>query len=118
VGACTGSVGIPRSYATTQPDAETITEPQQASKTAQREAHEGNKDNPALARKSYDNDQARARHEEWAAGLSKPGRSPSTGLDLVKGARCKKGGGNLQGLEFLPLSRTLCRDFSRFIDRR
>jgi hypothetical protein len=48
-----GSVGIPRSYATTQPDAATIAELQQASTAAQREAREGNKNNPAFAQKSY-----------------------------------------------------------------
>jgi hypothetical protein len=53
----TGSVGIPRSYATTQPNAETIAELQQASKAAQREAREGNKDNSAFARKSHEIDQ-------------------------------------------------------------
>jgi hypothetical protein len=52
-----GSVGIPRSYATAQPDNETIAELQQASGDAQREAREGNKDNPAFARKSYEIDQ-------------------------------------------------------------
>jgi hypothetical protein len=46
-------VGISKSYATTQPDAETIAELQQASKAAQRGAREGNKNNPAFARKSY-----------------------------------------------------------------
>jgi hypothetical protein len=52
-----GSVGIPTSYATTQPDAETIVELQRASKAAQREAREGNKNNPAFARRSYEIDQ-------------------------------------------------------------
>ncbi len=52
-----GSVGIPRSYATTQPDTRTIAELQQASGAAQREAREGNKDNPAFAQKSYEIDQ-------------------------------------------------------------
>jgi hypothetical protein len=52
-----GSVGVSRSYATTQPDAETIAELLQASKAAQREAREGNKDNNAFARRSYEIDQ-------------------------------------------------------------
>jgi hypothetical protein len=52
-----GSVGIPRSYATAQPDTETIAELQQASEAAQTEARAGNKNNPAFARKSYEIDQ-------------------------------------------------------------
>jgi hypothetical protein len=52
-----GSVGIPRSYPATQPDAQTIADLQQASEAAQREASEGNKNNPAFARKSYEIDQ-------------------------------------------------------------
>ena len=52
-----GSVGIPRSYATAQPDNETIAELQHASEDAQREAREGNKDNPAFAQKVYEIDQ-------------------------------------------------------------
>ena len=52
-----GSAGISRSYATAQPDAQTITDLQQASEAAQREAREGNKDNPAFAQKSYQIDQ-------------------------------------------------------------
>jgi hypothetical protein len=52
-----GSVGIGRSYATAQPNAETIAELQKASEAAQREAREGNKDNPAFAQKSYQIDQ-------------------------------------------------------------
>ena len=51
-----GSPGISRSYATTQPNAETIAELQQASEAAQREAREGNKNNPAFAQKSYEID--------------------------------------------------------------
>jgi hypothetical protein len=51
-----GSVGIPRNNPTTQPDASTIAELQQASEAAQREAREGNKDNPAFAQKSYEID--------------------------------------------------------------
>jgi len=50
-----GSVGM-RSYGTTQPDAGTIAELQQASEAAQREAREGNKDNLTFARKSYEID--------------------------------------------------------------
>jgi len=52
-----GSVGISRSYATAQPDAQTIADLQQASEAAQREARDGNKDNPAFAQKSYQIDQ-------------------------------------------------------------
>jgi len=52
-----GSVGISRSYDTAQPNADTIAELQQASEDAQREAREGNKDNPAFAQKSYEIDQ-------------------------------------------------------------
>jgi hypothetical protein len=52
-----GSVGIPRSYATAQPDTATIAELQQASQAAQSEARDGNKNNPAFARKSYEIDQ-------------------------------------------------------------
>jgi hypothetical protein len=51
-----GSVGIPRNNATVQPDDQTIAELQQASEAAQREAREGNKDNPAFAQKSYEID--------------------------------------------------------------
>jgi hypothetical protein len=52
-----GSVGIPRDSATVQPDVQTIAELQQASEAAQREAREGNKDNPTFAQKSYEIDQ-------------------------------------------------------------
>jgi hypothetical protein len=52
-----GSAGISRSYATAQPDVQTIADLQQASEAAQREAREGNKDNPAFAQKSYQIDQ-------------------------------------------------------------
>jgi hypothetical protein len=52
-----GSVGISRSYTTAQPDAQTIADLQQASEAAQRQARDGNKDNPAFAQKSYQIDQ-------------------------------------------------------------
>jgi hypothetical protein len=52
-----GSAGISRSYATAQPDAQTIADLEQASNAAQREAREGNKSNPAFAEKSYQIDQ-------------------------------------------------------------
>ena len=52
-----GSVGVSRSYATAPPDPQTIADLEQASEAAQREAREGNKDNPAFARKSYQIDQ-------------------------------------------------------------
>ena len=55
--ALAGSVGIPRNYATTQPNAETIAKLEQASETAQREAREGNKGNFAFVRKSLEIDQ-------------------------------------------------------------
>ncbi|MFZ0678869.1 hypothetical protein [Candidatus Binatus sp.] len=55
--ALAGSVGIARSYASDQPDAQTIASLEQASGAAQREARAGNKDNPAFARKSYEIDQ-------------------------------------------------------------
>ena len=49
--ALAGPIGVSRTYAT-QPDPQTISELQQASKAAQREARTGNKDNPAFGRKS------------------------------------------------------------------
>jgi hypothetical protein len=52
-----GSVGVSRSYAATQPDAQTITYLEQASEAAQRQALAGNKNNPAFAQKSYQIDQ-------------------------------------------------------------
>jgi hypothetical protein len=52
-----GSVGVSRSYAITQPDAQTLADLQQASAAAQREAYEGNKDNFAFVQKSYEIDQ-------------------------------------------------------------
>jgi hypothetical protein len=51
------SAGVSRSYSTAQPDAQTIADLQQASEAAQREARNGNKDNPAFAQKSYQIDQ-------------------------------------------------------------
>ena len=59
--ALAGSDGVQRSYAITQPEPETIAELEQASQTAQREANEGNKDNLAFGRKSYEIDQLVAR---------------------------------------------------------
>lgn len=56
-----GPVGMQASYATTQPDAQTIADLQQASKVAQREARDGNKDNAAFTLKSYQIDQLVAR---------------------------------------------------------
>ncbi len=52
-----GSVGISRSYAVVQPDAQTFAQLEQASEAAQRDAREGNKNNPAFAQKSYEIDQ-------------------------------------------------------------
>ena len=50
--ALAGTVGFSRTYAA-QPDPQTISELQQASEAAQREARTGNKDNLAFGRKSY-----------------------------------------------------------------
>jgi hypothetical protein len=59
-----GSVGISRSYPTAaQPDAQTIADLQQAADAAQREAREGNKNNPAFGQKSYQIEQVVARME-------------------------------------------------------
>jgi hypothetical protein len=55
--ALAASVGMARDYAPAQPNAETVAELQTASEAAQREAHEGNKNNLAYARKSYQIDQ-------------------------------------------------------------
>jgi hypothetical protein len=55
------TVGVPSSYATTQYDPGTIAELEEASRTAQREAYEGNKDNPTFGQKSYQIDQLVAR---------------------------------------------------------
>ena len=52
-----GSVGISRSYAVVQPNAQTFAQLEQASEAARREAREGNKNNPAFAQKSYEIDQ-------------------------------------------------------------
>jgi hypothetical protein len=58
-----GSVGVSRSYPAAQPDAQTIADLQQASDAAQREARDGNKNNPAFGQKSYEIDQVVARLE-------------------------------------------------------
>ena len=58
-----GSVGVSRSYQVVQPDAQTIADLQQASDAAQREAREGNKNNPAFGEKSYQIEQVAARLE-------------------------------------------------------
>jgi hypothetical protein len=55
--ALAGSVGVSRDYATTPTDAATIAELEQATEAAQREARDGNKDNPAFAQKSAEIDQ-------------------------------------------------------------
>ena len=52
-----GAVGVSKSYATAQPDAQTIAGLEQASSDAQREALDGNKNNLAFAQKSYEIDQ-------------------------------------------------------------
>lgn len=58
-----GSVGVSRSYPAAQPDAQMIADLQQASDAAQREARDGNKNNPAFGQKSYEIDQVVARLE-------------------------------------------------------
>ncbi len=58
-----GSVGVSRSYPAAQPDTQTIADLQQAADAAQREAREGNKNNPAFAQKSYEIEQVVARME-------------------------------------------------------
>jgi len=58
-----GSVGISRNYPTAQPDEQTIADLQQAADAAQREAREGNKNNPAFGQKSYQIEQVVARLE-------------------------------------------------------
>ena len=58
-----GEAGISRSNATAQPDNETIADLEQASVAAQREARDGNKNNPAFAQKSYEINQLVARME-------------------------------------------------------
>ena len=52
-----GSVGTPGSHVPAQADSDTIAKLEQASEDAQREAREGNKDNPAFAQKVYEIDQ-------------------------------------------------------------
>jgi hypothetical protein len=51
------SVGFSRSYATAQPNTQTIADLEQASEAAQREARTGNKNNVAFEQKSYQIDQ-------------------------------------------------------------
>jgi hypothetical protein len=51
------SAGISRNYPVAQPDVQTMADLQQASEAAQREARNGNKDNPAFEQKSYQIDQ-------------------------------------------------------------
>ncbi len=51
------SVGVSRSYATAQPNPQTIADLEQASEAAQREARTGNKNNLAFGQKSYQIDQ-------------------------------------------------------------
>jgi len=50
--ALAGSTGMARSYPIAQPNKQTIANLQHASEAAQREAREGNKNNPAFARKT------------------------------------------------------------------
>jgi hypothetical protein len=58
-----GSVGISRNYPVAQPDEQTIADLEQAADAAQREAREGNKNNPAFGQKSYQIEQVVARLE-------------------------------------------------------
>jgi|HubBroStandDraft_4_1064222.scaffolds.fasta_scaffold328461_1 hypothetical protein len=57
VPAFAGSVGVSRSYSTSQPDQTTIAELQDASQTAKRDALDGNKNNLEFRKKSYEIDQ-------------------------------------------------------------
>jgi len=87
-----GPVGVSKDY-TAQPDDQTIADLQQASGAAQREAREGNKDNPAFCAEELPNRSAHRAHQGWAAGLTEPGRrSASTGLGLVTNT-IQRGGG-------------------------
>jgi hypothetical protein len=52
-----GSVAVSKSYATAQPNPQTIADLEQASEAAQREARTGNKNNLAFEQKSYQIDQ-------------------------------------------------------------
>jgi hypothetical protein len=52
-----GSAGVSRSYATVQPNPQTIADLENASEAAQREARTGNKNNLAFGQKSYQIDQ-------------------------------------------------------------
>ena len=52
-----GSAGVSRSYATAQPDPQTIADLEQATEAAQRQARTGNKNNLAFEQKSYQIDQ-------------------------------------------------------------
>ena len=52
-----GSVGVSRSYATAEPNPQTIADLENASDAAQREARTGNKNNVAFGQKSYQIDQ-------------------------------------------------------------
>jgi hypothetical protein len=58
-----GLVGVSKDYTVTASDATTIAELQRASETALREGREGNKNNPAFARKSDEDEQLIARLE-------------------------------------------------------
>lgn len=58
-----GPVGVSRSYPVAQPNMQTIADLQQAAEAAQREARDGNKNNPAFGQKSYQIEQVVARIE-------------------------------------------------------
>src|SRR5271170_2401060 len=64
--ALAGSVGISRTYTAVQPNSQTIAELEHASEATQREAREGNKNNPAFAQKSYEIDQLVQRGQQVA----------------------------------------------------
>jgi hypothetical protein len=61
--AMAGPVGVASNHTATTPDATTITELHNASETAMTEGREGNKSNPAFARKSYVDERLIARLE-------------------------------------------------------
>jgi hypothetical protein len=91
-------------YYNQPPDAQTIADLQQASEAAQREAREGNKNNPAFTQKTYEIAQVEQRLESGQQGSSERGeRSASASLDLVM-MRKASGGGKSNAFNFSPLS--------------
>jgi hypothetical protein len=61
--AMAGPVGVASNYTATNPDATTIAELQNTSEAAQREGRDGNKNNPAFAMKSGEDERLMARLE-------------------------------------------------------